>query len=94
MNLYYQFPENLTEQDKHVLDFETAHPGQVSGRKADKIRAEFGPNYSTRYAQHLNKVVDHPQALIHAPATVARVKAARSRARAARAARGASDATQ
>ena len=91
MNLSTQFPGNLTEQDKHVLDFETAHPGQVSGRKADKIREEFGPNYTTRYTQHLNRVVDHPQALVHAPVTVARVRAARDRARAAR---GASADTQ
>lgn len=87
-NLSSQFPENLTEQDKHVLDFETAHPGRVSGRKADKIREEFGPNSSTRYAQQLNRVIDHPQALVHSPKTVARVKAARERARSARGASG------
>lgn len=84
MTLSSQFPENLTERDKSVLDFESANPGRISGRKADKIRETFGANHVNKYAQHLNHVVDHPQAIVYASDTVARVIGARDKARKAR----------
>jgi hypothetical protein len=75
----------LTDTDRRVLDFAGKtfrHPGQ---REA-AIRAEFGVS-AVCYHQILNSLIDRPEAQLHAPVLVKRLRERRDAARRSRRAR-------
>jgi hypothetical protein len=77
--------QELSERDQAVLDFERQW-WKYAGAKEQAIRDQFGMS-STRYYQVLNAIIDRPEALVHDPLLVRRLRrlrAARQRARSAR----------
>ena len=77
--------QELSERDRSVLDFERQW-WKYAGAKEHAIREQFGMS-STRYYQVLNAIIDRPEALVHDPLLVRRLRrlrAARQRARSAR----------
>lgn len=77
--------QELSERDRSVLDFERQW-WKYAGAKEQAIREQFAMS-STRYYQVLNAVIDRPEALVHDPLLVRRLRrlrAARQRARSAR----------
>jgi hypothetical protein len=75
----------LSERDQAVLDFERQW-WKYAGAKEQAIRDQFAMS-STRYYQVLNAIIDRPEALVHDPLLVRRLRrlrAARQRARSAR----------
>ncbi len=77
--------EELSERDQAVLDFERQW-WKYAGAKEQAIRDQFSMS-STRYYQVLNAIIDRPEALVHDPLLVRRLRrlrAARQRARSAR----------
>ena len=75
----------LSERDQAVLDFERQW-WKYAGAKEQAIREQFAMS-STRYYQVLNAIIDRPEALVHDPLLVRRLRrlrAARQRARSAR----------
>jgi hypothetical protein len=77
--------QELSERDQSVLDFERQW-WKYAGAKEQAIREQFGMS-STRYYQVLNAIIDRPEALVHDPLLVRRLRrlrAARQRARSAR----------
>ena len=82
---HQQPPQELSERDQSVLDFERQW-WKYAGAKEQAIRDQFAMS-STRYYQVLNAIIDRPEALVHAPLLVRRLRrlrAARQRARSAR----------
>ncbi|AMM19957.1 hypothetical protein AX769_07045 [Frondihabitans sp. PAMC 28766] len=61
----------LTEQDRRILDFEQRAPVAVS-RKEAAIRTEFGLT-GPRYQQLLGWLIEKPGALAYAPMLVGRL---------------------
>ena len=77
--------QELSERDQAVLDFERQW-WKYAGAKEQAIRDQFQMS-STRYYQVLNAIIDRPEALVHDPLLVRRLRrlrAARQRARSAR----------
>jgi hypothetical protein len=77
--------QELSERDQAVLDFERQW-WKYAGAKEQAIREQFAMS-STRYYQVLNAIIDRPEALVHDPLLVRRLRrlrAARQRARSAR----------
>jgi hypothetical protein len=77
--------QELSERDRAVLDFERQW-WKYAGAKEQAIRDQFAMS-STRYYQVLNAIIDRPEALVHDPLLVRRLRrlrAARQRARSAR----------
>lgn len=75
-------PEQLSERDGQLLDFERRW-WRHAGSKEQAIRDEFGLS-PTRYYQLLNRLIDDPVALAYDPVLVKRLRrlrASRSRAR-------------
>jgi len=75
----------LSERDGAILGFER-HWWRYAGAKEQAIRDRFGMS-ATRYYQVLNALIDRPEALVHDPLLVKRLRrlrAARQRARSAR----------
>lgn len=69
----------LTELERDVLELAGRTYRYAGSREAD-IRAELRIS-PTRYAQILNGLLDRPEALAHAPATVKRHRRLRDKAR-------------
>ena len=77
--------DELSERDREVLDFERQW-WKYAGAKEQAVREKFDMS-STRYYQVLNAIIDRPEALVHDPLLVRRLRrlrAARQRARSAR----------
>ena len=75
----------LSECDLAILEFER-HWWKYAGAKETAVREHFDMS-STRYYQVLNAIIDRPEALVHDPLLVRRLRrlrAARQRARSAR----------
>jgi hypothetical protein len=75
----------LSERDGQILAFER-HWWKYAGAKEQAIRDQFQMS-ATRYYQVLNALIDRPEALVHDPLLVKRLRrlrAARQRARSAR----------
>ncbi|MFK4088532.1 DUF3263 domain-containing protein [Kribbella sp. NPDC020789] len=75
----------LSERDGQILAFER-HWWKYAGAKEQAIRDQFQMS-ATRYYQVLNALIDRPEALMHDPLLVKRLRrlrAARQRARSAR----------
>jgi hypothetical protein len=75
----------LSERDRSILDFERQW-WKFAGAKESAVREKFDMS-STRYYQVLNALIDRPEALVHDPLLVRRLRrlrAARQRQRSAR----------
>ena len=75
----------LDERDRAILDFERQW-WKYAGAKEQAVRDLFGMS-ATRYYQVLNALIDRPDALVHDPMLVKRLRrlrASRQRARSAR----------
>ncbi|MFL6022235.1 MAG: DUF3263 domain-containing protein [Marmoricola sp.] len=76
---------SLSERDRGILDFERQW-WKYAGAKESAVRDKFDMS-STRYYQVLNALIDRPEALVHDPLLVRRLRrlrAARQRQRSAR----------
>ncbi|MQA83776.1 MAG: DUF3263 domain-containing protein [Streptosporangiales bacterium] len=76
---------DLSERDRQILAFERQW-WRYAGAKEQAIREQFDVS-ATRYYQLLNTLIDRPEALVHDPLLVKRLRrmrAARQRQRAAR----------
>lgn len=78
--------EPLTDDDKRILDF-AGLTWRYDGNRDAAIRDEFRLT-ATRYYQRLNALLDRPEALAYAPATVNRLRRVRAEKRMARSIRG------
>lgn len=79
--------DQLTEQQRAILDFEAGPHWIYQGAKEDEIRRRFDIS-ATRYHQVLNALLDSPAALAYQPVLVKRLRRlrdARQRHRRARA---------
>jgi hypothetical protein len=72
----------LTDEHRAMLDFERHH-WRYSGAKDAEVRERFGLSLTT-YQQRLNALLDDPEAVAHAPATVRRLRRLRQKRLAAR----------
>lgn len=75
----------LSRRDREILTFERQW-WRYAGAKEQAIRELFGLS-ATRYYQVLNAIIDRPEALVHDPMLVKRLRrlrATRQRARSAR----------
>ena len=78
-------PDGLSERDEQVLAFERQW-WKYAGAKEQAVREKFDMS-STRYYQVLNALIDRPEALVHDPLLVRRLRrlrATRQRQRSAR----------
>jgi hypothetical protein len=78
-------PAQLSEFEQRILDFERQW-WRYAGAKEESIREVFAIS-ATRYYQTLGALIDRPDALVHDPMLVKRLRrmrAARQRARTAR----------
>ena len=80
-----QSSSDLSERDAALLDFEAAW-WQASGAKEAEIRERFDMS-APRYYQELNRLLDDPAALAHAPLLVKRLRRLRSQRQESRSAR-------
>jgi hypothetical protein len=78
--------DQLTDDEKALLDFEGAGWWKYSGAKETAVREQFGIS-ATRYYQRLNVLIDRPEALAHAPLLVKRLRRLRSQRQRQRSAR-------
>ncbi|MET9329519.1 DUF3263 domain-containing protein [Tsukamurella sp. NPDC003166] len=68
----------LSDRDRAILDFEAQHSWwRTAGAKQNAIREQFGIS-GVRYAQLLNRCLDNPEALAHAPQVVNRLRRIRA----------------
>ena len=75
----------LSDRDRDILEFER-HGWKYAGAKEQAVREMFDMS-STRYYQVLNALIDRPEALVHDPLLVRRLRrlrATRQRQRSAR----------
>ena len=75
----------LSERDRDILEFERQW-WKYAGAKEQAVREKFDMS-STRYYQVLNALIDRPEALVHDPLLVRRLRrlrATRQRQRSAR----------
>lgn len=70
------------ERERAILDFER-HWWRHAGAKEQAVRNRFGLS-ANRYYQVLNALIDHPEAMAHAPVVVNRLRRLRSARRRAR----------
>ncbi|MFW6090596.1 MAG: DUF3263 domain-containing protein [Actinomycetota bacterium] len=70
------------ERERAILDFERQW-WRHAGAKEQAVRDRFGLS-ANRYYQVLNAVIDHPEAMAHAPVVVNRLRRLRSARRRAR----------
>ncbi len=78
-------PKAFGDREKRILEFER-YWWKYAGAKETAVREKFDMS-STRYYQVLNALIDRPEALVHDPLLVRRLRrlrAARQRARSAR----------
>lgn len=75
----------LSERDREILSFER-HWYRYAGAKEQAIREAFDMS-ATRYYQVLNALIDRPEALVHDPMLVKRLRRLRSTRQKARTAR-------
>ena len=78
-------PGELTERERELLAFERQW-WKHAGAKEQAVRDQFGLS-ATRYYQLLNALIDRPEALVHDPMLVKRLRrlrATRQRTRSAR----------
>jgi Protein of unknown function (DUF3263) len=66
----------LSDDDKVILEIE-GQRFRLSGHKEQIIRERLGMS-PTRYYQRLNVLLEEPDALAHAPATVSRLRRLRA----------------
>lgn len=69
-------PSELSERDRRILAFER-HWWKYAGAKEQAIREQFDMS-ATRYYQLLNALIDRPEALVHDPLLVKRLRRMRS----------------
>jgi hypothetical protein len=62
----------LAGRDRQILDFER-ESWKLGVPKERAIRERFGFS-AARYHQHLNRIIDRPEALIHDPMLVRRLR--------------------
>ncbi len=67
----------LTDEQRAMLDFERQHWRYV-GDKESEVRARFGRSLAG-YQRELSDLLDRPEALTHAPATVRRLRRLRQK---------------
>lgn len=67
----------LTDKDKSILEFEKRHY-QYAGQKEVAAKEEFGMT-PPQYYQHLNNLIDHPEAEEHSPMVVQRLRRIRDK---------------
>ena len=67
----------LTDEQRAMLDFEREH-WRYLGSKDAEVRERFGRSLAS-YQQELSALLDRPEALAHAPATVRRLRRLRQR---------------
>jgi len=67
----------LTDEQRSMLDFERHHWRYLGGKETE-VRARFGRSLAS-YQQELNALLDRPEALAHAPATVRRLRRLRQK---------------
>jgi hypothetical protein len=67
----------LTDEQRAMLDFERHH-WRYLGDKESEVRARFGRSLAG-YQRELNELLDRPEALAHAPATVRRLRRQRQK---------------
>ena len=75
----------LTNEQLAMLEFEKKW-WRLAGSKAAAIEEQFGMS-ATRYSQRLNQLLDMPEALVHDPILVNRLKRIRTQRTGARQAR-------
>lgn len=76
----------MDEIGEQILNFEAVYPVWHSlGGKAYEIRRRFDLS-ATRYNQIVNQLLDDPEAAMHSPATVGRLRRIREQRRVARSA--------
>ncbi len=78
-------PGELSERERELLAFERQW-WKYAGGKEQAVRDQFGLS-ATRYYQLLNALIDRPEALVHDPMLVKRLRrlrATRQRTRSAR----------
>lgn len=78
--------EQLTDEEKAILDFEGGPWWRYAGAKESAVRDRFGIS-ATRYYQRLNTLIDQPAAQAHAPLLVKRLRRLRSQRQRQRSAR-------
>ena len=66
----------LTERDRAMLAFERQW-WRYAGAKEQAVRDQFGVS-ATRYYQMLNALIDRPEALVHDPMLVKRLRRLRT----------------
>lgn len=71
--------KHLSDVAKAILDLE-ALTFRSPARKEQEIRERFDWS-PTVYYQHLNRLIDHPAALVHSPTVVNRLRRLRERHR-------------
>jgi hypothetical protein len=76
---------NLTSREQEILAFERQW-WKYAGAKEQAVRELFGLS-STRYYQVLNALIDRPEALVHDPMLVKRLRRMRQSRQRARSAR-------
>lgn len=69
--------DQLTDEEKAILDFEGGPWWKYAGAKESAVRDQFGIS-ATRYYQRLNALIDQPAALAHAPLLVKRLRRLRT----------------
>jgi hypothetical protein len=67
----------LTDEQRSMLDFERQHWRYVGGKESE-VRQRFGRTLAS-YQKELNALLDRPEALAHAPATVRRLRRQRQK---------------
>ena len=73
---------DLTDEQRAMLDFERHH-WRLPGAKDDEVRERFEVSLVT-YQKRLNALLDEPEAVAYAPATVRRLRRLRQKRLAAR----------
>lgn len=63
----------LTERERDLLDFAGGPHWRWQGSQEDEVRRRFGLSL-TRYHQAVGALLDRPEALVYAPATVKRLQ--------------------
>ena len=66
----------LSDRDREILEFER-HWWKYAGAKETAVREKFDMS-STRYYQVLNALIDRPEALVHDPMLVKRLRRLRT----------------
>ncbi len=68
---------DLTHEQRAMLEFERQHWRYLGGKESE-VRERFGRSLAS-YQTELNALLDRPEALAHAPATVRRLRRLRQK---------------